>query len=130
LHPQPDAFIPQPIFCLKRDLPAPDERQGLITINWPLFDGQCLQTYFTRLDQALMLWGGVTAFIFGTVQFSLLSWFTQAAIASVLTLGATLATVGLAWDWATVKQARWVIGLWSLLMMGAMAFGAGLRPSL
>ena len=121
LHPHPNAADPQPIFCLKRDLPAPDERHGLIALNWFLFGSIHLKTYFTRLDQALMLWGGVTAIIFGTVQLSRLTWFTQAAIASILTLGATLATVGLAWGWATVKQARWVIGVWAVLMVGAIA---------
>lgn len=124
-YPQPLADsggIPQPIFCLKQTLPAEDERRGLITLNHRLPIGIRLETYYTRLDQALLLWGGVAAVIFLLGQFSQIDWRTQAAVDSVLTLAAVAATVVLTWRWATVKGARWAIGLWSTLMIGAIGF--------
>ncbi len=116
-----DRPLAQPVFCFKRALPDLEERRGLIALRGSLPRGGLIETYFTRLDQALMLWGGVTAMIFGMAQFSGWDWRMQALSASVLTLSATLLTVGLTWHWATVKRARWVIGVWSALMVGAIA---------
>lgn len=80
-----------------------------------------METYYTRLDQALMLWSGVTAIIFLIAQFSYLDWHTQAIADSALTASATSVTGKLAWSWATARKARWVIGLWSVLMLSAIA---------
>lgn len=111
----------QPIFCFKQALPAADERMGLIALHYHLPVGRVLKTYYTRLDQALLLWGAVTAIIFSVAQFSYLDWQTQAIADSILTLGAVLATIALTWQWATAKRVRWVLGLWSCLMSGAIA---------
>ena len=110
----------QPIFCWKRVLPDPEERPGLIALSCRLPGGRVLETYFTRLDQALLLWGGVTAIIFLTAQFSYLDWLTQAFYDSILTISATAITVCMTWQWATVKQVRWILGIWSIVMVFAI----------
>lgn len=94
---------------------------GLITLHHPLPFGRVLKTYYTQLDQALLLWGGVAATIFSIGQFSALDWHTQAVVDSALTLTAIALTMLLTWQWATAQRARWVIGLWSGLMLGAIA---------
>lgn len=110
----------QPIFCFKQTLPPPEERIGLITLRYPLPGGTVRETYYTRLDQALILWGGVTAIIFLTAQFSYWDWHTQAIADSTLTVSATWLTGKLAWPWATARKARWVVGFWSGLMLSAI----------
>ena len=109
------------MFCFKQALPAADERIGLIALHHHLPMGIVLATYYTRLDQALLLWGAVTAIIFAIAQFSCWDWHTQAIADSILTLSAVLATIALTWQWAMAKRARWVVGLWSGLMLSAIA---------
>ena len=110
----------RPIFCWKRALPGLEERAGLMTISWRSSGGRVFKTYFTRLDQALLLWGGVTSIIFLTAQFSSLDWLTQAFYDSLLTIAATAMTVCMTWQWASVKRVRWILGIWSIVMMSAI----------
>lgn len=94
---------------------------GLVVINQPLPFGLVWETYYTRLDQALFLWGGVAAIIFAVAQFSYLDWQTQAIADSILTTGAVIVTASLTWQWAMARRVRWVVSLWSGLMVGAIA---------
>jgi hypothetical protein len=79
-----------------------------------------LETYYTRLDQALVLWGCVSAVIFLTAQFSSLTWTVQALAWSILTLMAIPLTFWLTWTWASFKQLRWVVVFWSLLLLSGI----------
>jgi hypothetical protein len=109
-----------PVFSRKPPLPNPEELPGLLRLHWEISGRVILDTYYTRLDQSLALWGTLTAVIFLTAQLSHLAWIVQALAWSTLTLMAIAMTFWLAWPWATVKQFRWVIYLWSLLMLSGI----------
>jgi len=114
-------FEPQaPIFRFKQDLADPADLQGVVRIRWGRPDRRGLFTYYTRLDQALLLWSGAIALIFVTAQFVPLDWKTQAIAWSALSLATTIITSWLAWAWATAKQCRWILGVWCLLMVGGL----------
>jgi hypothetical protein len=106
-----------PNVLLKPSLPNPEELPGILRLRWVRPGRVFLDTYYTRLDQALALWGTITAVIFLTAQFSHLAWTVQAKAWSTLTLVAIPMTFLLTWHWATVRQFRWVIYLWSFLML-------------
>jgi hypothetical protein len=105
------------IFRVKPSLPNPEELSGILQLRWGVARWVWLDTYFTRLDQALALWGCVTAVIFWMGQLSSLAWRTQAIVDSILTLWAIALTLGLIWQWTRVKPFRWVVYFWSLLML-------------
>ncbi len=114
----PDLTHQQPIFRFKQPLPNPEELPGILRLRYVTGGQVWLNTYYTRLDQALVIWGGVTAVIFLTAQFSHLSWTVQALVWSILTLSAIPITSWLTWHWARLKQLRWVVILWALLILG------------
>lgn len=71
---------------------------------------------FSKIDQAFLVWGGLTLLIFSFAQFSTLSWVSQSVIDAVLTAVGIVATSGLTWAIATQANLRWVIFLWAVLM--------------
>lgn len=90
---------------------------GLLKINIELGDNQLFSRFYTRIDQALLLWGGIAFIIFTTAQFFPISWITQAYSWSILTLIATGAMVILTRFWTKVEQLSWVMYLWGSLML-------------
>lgn len=116
----PDLPHKKPIFRVKQPIPDPEELQGLLRLRSAVGGRVWLNTYYTRLDQALVIWGAVTAVIFLTAQFSELNWTVQAQIWSILTLFTIPVTSWLAWHWATVRQVRWVVILWAILILGGI----------
>lgn len=75
---------------------------------------------FTEIDQAFLIWGGVTLAIFALAQFSALGWATQAVIDAALTGTGIATTSGLTWRLASSENLRWVIFLWAGLMFTGM----------
>ncbi|MEM9148955.1 MAG: hypothetical protein AAGB19_00590 [Cyanobacteria bacterium P01_F01_bin.3] len=75
---------------------------------------------FTEIDQAFLIWGWMTMAIFSLAQFSTLSWTTQALIDSAITGISVATTAGLTWKLASEERLRWVVFLWSGLMMTGM----------
>lgn len=108
------------VFRLKPSLPNPEELPGLLRLRWAGARRVWLDTYFTRLDQALALWGCVTAVIFWIGQLSPLAWRVQAIADSILTLWAIALTFWLIWQWTRVNPFRWVVYFWSFLMLLGM----------
>jgi hypothetical protein len=109
-----------PIFKFKQPLPNPEELPGILRLRWGTAERVFLDTYYTRLDQALALWGCVSAVIFLTAQFGHLTWTVQAIAWSSLTFLAIPMTFWLTWHWACAKQFRWVIYFWSLLILSGI----------
>jgi len=72
--------------------------------------------YFSEIDQAFLVWGAVTVFIFSLAQFSAMSWTTQAVLDAALTGAGIAITSGLTWAIAMDATLRWVIVLWAVLM--------------
>ncbi|MEO0539993.1 MAG: hypothetical protein AAFZ80_03900 [Cyanobacteria bacterium P01_A01_bin.105] len=95
--------------------------RGLLTLHWQWGDRTLFRYHFTRIDQVFLLWGWVTACIFLTAQFCSISWTTQTVLWSGLTLTGIVAMVRLAWFWVRVERLRWLMYLWSGLMVGGIA---------
>ena len=85
--------------------------------NW---SGFC----FSFIDQAFLIWGGVTLVIFLTGQFSSVSWMIQAAFDAALTGAGIASTSGLVWSLIDDERLNWVIFLWAGLMTAGMVVTA------
>ncbi len=118
---------PRPIMQWKRDDLPRDERDGVVYLGWDSKQRKLLgrlfpQIYYTRLDQALLLWAIAVAVIFFTAQFHAFDWHHQARVWSGLSLSVLVFSSVCAWSWAVAKNARWVIFLWA----GITLVGLGL----
>ncbi|HEY9763902.1 MAG TPA: hypothetical protein V6D07_15325 [Trichocoleus sp.] len=76
-----------------------------------------MSTFYTRHDQACLLWAGLSALIFLSAQFMAINWFAQAAIASGLTVLCVVAMVVLTFQFSAEERLTWVLYGWSLLML-------------
>ncbi len=90
---------------------------GLIKIHWRVGSTTLINNIYTRIDQVFILWALITAGIFFTAQFCPISWQFQAIVWSTLTLIGTAGMICLTHFWVVVEQLRWVILLWSGLML-------------
>lgn len=90
---------------------------GLWRVHWEINQKVILSTFYTRHDQACLLWAAVSALIFLAAQFVRLNWFTQAAIASGLTVFCVVAMVILTLQFSVRERLTWVLYGWSLLML-------------
>jgi hypothetical protein len=75
---------------------------------------------YSCLDQVFLLWGLICGVIFLTAQFTPLSWTTQAIIWSSLTLAGTLSMTILTSAWVELKQLRWILYTWIILMVSGV----------
>ena len=107
------------IFQLKQSLVDPVDLHGVIKIQFGRSDKKIF-TYFTRLDQALILWGVAIAAVFLVAQCYWLDWFTQARLWSILSCLVLLVSSKLAWFWVTTRNQRWIVYLWSFLVLGGL----------
>ncbi|MBE9065830.1 hypothetical protein IQ260_04100 [Leptolyngbya cf. ectocarpi LEGE 11479] len=115
------------VFRLKQDLVDPVDLHGVLRVRLGSQDNVFVSTYFTRLDQALIVWGVVTAAIFLVAQFCYLDWRIQAIVWSALSCAAILLVGRLAWFWVTTRNQRWILYGWSLLVMaGLVSTGYGI----
>ncbi|NJN02046.1 MAG: hypothetical protein HC873_00280 [Leptolyngbyaceae cyanobacterium SL_1_1] len=107
---------------LRRKQPNLDVQDlcGLWQIHWKLGDRTLLSNLYTRIDQVFVLWGWITAIIFGVAQFTQVSWSAQAIAWTMLTLLGTAAMTYLAWYWVKVEGLRWLIYGWAVLMLGGV----------
>lgn len=96
---------------------AIDDLPGLWRVHWQLNQRVILSTFYTRHDQACLLWAIVSAAIFLTAQFLPLSWFTQVIFASGLTLLSVVAMIVLTWYFTAIERLTWVLYCWSSLMV-------------
>ncbi|MGB3788123.1 MAG: hypothetical protein WA949_08935 [Phormidesmis sp.] len=103
---------------------------GLLNIRFqPYFKLKAqnwLSFHFSSIDQAFLVWGGLTLIIFLTGQFSSMSWMTQATLDAALTGTGIAWASGLTWTLIDDKRLNWVIFLWAGLMtlgMSVTAYG-------
>jgi hypothetical protein len=114
------SFLPlsnQPLLRCKQHLLDIQDLRGLLRLHWQVGSWTVFSGLYTRVDQAILLWGLLTAAIFATAQFFPISWQIQAVVWSGLTLIAVVATVLLTWYWAWVENLTWVIYTWAVLMV-------------
>ncbi|WP_414512025.1 hypothetical protein [Nostoc sp. PCC 9305] len=91
--------------------------QGLVCLNYQIGNFTLFSKFYTRVDQAFILWGLISSGIFVTAQFLPISWSSQAILWSALTLLGAVGMVSLTWFWATVEQLRWVVYSWAILIL-------------
>ncbi|NEP15955.1 MAG: hypothetical protein F6J97_03515 [Leptolyngbya sp. SIO4C1] len=120
-------FFPssEPMFRSKQAALDIQDLRGLLRLRLRLGSLTLLETHFTRIDQVFLVWAGISAAIFGTAQFwPTLSWTTQAALWGCLTCVGIVTMSNLAWFWVQVERLRWVVYLWSGLMLGGVILTA------
>jgi hypothetical protein len=94
---------------------------GLWRVHWRIGDRILVSTFYTRHDQACILWSILSATIFATIQFFPLSWTVQAILASGLTVFGVLSMVVLTQHRVQVDGLHAVLQCWVLLMaVGAL----------
>lgn len=108
------------IRCKQADLDIQDLR-GLLRLQLQIGHRTIFSALYTRVDQAILIWGMLTMIIFATAQFWPMSWHIQSAIWSTLTLIGMFSTVALTHFWAKVEQVSWVVWLWIALMCVGLA---------
>lgn len=111
-----------PLLRRKRSAFEIEDLPGLWRVHWQLGDKTVLSTFYTRIDQACLAWGIISAFIFITAQFCLIDWQMQAVLWTGLTLIGTTLMLELSRHWRSVKPLSDVIDAWVFLML----FGVGL----
>ncbi|MEO0456724.1 MAG: hypothetical protein AAF152_09085 [Cyanobacteria bacterium P01_A01_bin.114] len=108
----------EPIFRVKQAELDIQDICGLLKLRWRMGKWTVLDTHFTRIDQVFLVWSGISGAIFATAHFfPTLSWTIQAAVWAVLTCVGVMTMANLAWFWVQVERLRWVIYLWSGLMI-------------
>ena len=109
-----------PVLRLKPSAFAIEDLPGLWRIHWQVGDRPIISTFYTRIDQACLLWGVISIAIFTTAQFFPLNWTFQAILWSVLTVVGTAAMHWLTEPWSRFQHFRWVLGWWAVLMVGGL----------
>ncbi len=95
--------------------------KGLLHLQWRWGSWVLVDAHYTRIDQIFILWGLIAAVIFFAAEFTPLLWTTQAIVGSLLTLGVTVIMVRLSWCWARIERLRWLVCVWSILIVGGVA---------
>lgn len=72
---------------------------------------------YTCIDQAMAIWGIISAIIFTTAQFTAISWTDQAIIWSIVTLIGIWIMVVLNYSWTFREGISWLLYLWAGLML-------------
>ena len=105
-----------PIFSRKKSAFDIQDLPGLWRVHWQVGRYTILSTFYTRHDQACLLWGFLSTLIFAAVQFLPISWLTQALYLTTLTGVGIIAMLGLTLYLSSEKQFAQVLVCWFLLM--------------
>lgn len=111
----------EPVIQNKQEALDVQDLRGLLRIHFEIGKLTLFSAFYTRIDQAFILWGLITAIIFVTAQFLPVSWYLQAIIWSIFTLGGVLGMIVLTWFWVTVERLRWIVYCWATLMLLGVA---------
>lgn len=109
-----------PLLKRKQSAFAIEDLPGLWRLHWQLGQIIVFSTFYTRIDQACLLWGVISIIIFLTAQFAAIDWATQAFFWSGLTLLGTAAMVKLSKDWTAIEPLNHVISTWIFLMLAGL----------
>lgn len=108
-----------PLQC-KESAFAIEDLPGLWRLHWQLGQTTIFSTFYTRIDQACLLWGIISGIIFLTAQFASIDWATQAVFWSGLTLLGTGAMVKLSENCTTIEPLNQVASAWVFLMLSGL----------
>ncbi|MFE1745397.1 hypothetical protein [Coleofasciculus sp. H7-2] len=107
----------EPLVRSKQEALDFQDRQGLLRIHLQVGTKTLVSSFYSRIDQAFMVWGWITAAIFINAQFLPVSWYVQAMFWSALTLIGTVGMVVLTHFWVKVERLRWLLYSWVVLML-------------
>lgn len=110
----------EPIVRRKQTALDVQDLSGLLEINLTIGNRTLFSKFYTRIDQALLLWAIIAFLIFTTAQFFPISWVTQGYLWSIVTVVASAMMIGLTRFWTKVEQLGWVMYLWASLMIGGL----------
>lgn len=105
-----------PLLCRKQSVFELPPVPGLWRFHWQLGSSIVFSTFYTRLDQACLLWAVISLVIFGTAQFFPISWLTQAVWWSILSVIGTVGMVVLTPSWFREEGLGWIVDSWVILM--------------
>jgi hypothetical protein len=105
-----------PLLALKPSVVEVPQRPGQVNLHWQIGSVVVLSTFYTRFDQACLVWGVLSAIIFTTAQFLAVNWLWQAVWWSLLTALGLVATIILTPDWVRQEGKGWIVDSWSVLM--------------
>jgi hypothetical protein len=97
-----------------------EDLPGLWRIHWQIGEKTIISTFYTRIDQACILWGVISTLIFATAQFLAIDWHTQAVVWTALSVFGTTAMTKLSRCWRTIKPLSDVIDAWVNLMIAGI----------
>ncbi|MDX2097399.1 MAG: hypothetical protein SFW36_06445 [Leptolyngbyaceae cyanobacterium bins.59] len=106
-------------FSFKRSAFEIGDVPGLWRLHWQVGEIRLISTFYTRHDQACLLWGVIAMAIFLVAQLPI-DWRQQCLFSSVLTVIACMGMVMLTHDWVRAEKLEWLLYSWVGLM------GAGL----
>ncbi|WP_242028286.1 hypothetical protein [Pseudanabaena sp. FACHB-2040] len=106
-----------PIVSKKQSAFSIYDSPGLWRVHWQIKQRVIVSTFYTRHDQACLLWAAVSAAIFLAAQFLSLNWFAQAMMASGLTVLCVVGMVALTSHFSAEERLTWVLYGWSGLML-------------
>lgn len=107
----------EPIIRTKQHQLDVQDLKGLLKIDWKIGNLTLFSRFYTRIDQAFLLFGWVSLIIFTIAQFLPISWTTQAYWWSGLTGIGTLGMVALTYCWVKVERMTWLVYWWTLLIL-------------
>ncbi len=112
--------VSEPVLRRKQSALDVQDLCGLLKVHFKLGSVPLLSSAYTRVDQAILLWGVIVWVIFGAAQFLMIDWTIQAYLWSGLTLLGTVAMISLTQFWARVEQLSWVVYSWGGLMLSGL----------
>lgn len=109
-----------PLFCRKQMTFDIQSHPSIWRIHWQIGSITIFSTFYTRLDQACIVWGLISGVIFLTAQYLPISWCTQAVLWSGLTVIGAVSTISLTWFRVQLERLNWVLYSWMILMLGGL----------
>jgi hypothetical protein len=94
--------------------------EGLWFVNWQIGQVKLYSTFYTRIDQAFLIWGILLIPMFTTAQFFPISWSLQATLWSVFSGIGTVVMMIWCQYWVTRRQVEWLLHLWAALMLAGI----------
>lgn len=106
-----------PLLCRKSPIANVTTALNVWQVQWHVGHATVWSSFYTRHDQACLIWGVLTAGIFAVAQFLPINWVTQTTIASILTGLGCIGMAWLAWRYTQVEQLAWILYTWLFLMV-------------
>ncbi|QLE57931.1 hypothetical protein [Nostoc sp. TCL26-01] len=107
----------EPILRRKQTNIDVDELEGLVYVDWQIGNTKLYSTFYTRVDQACIVWSLLIIPMFFTAQFLPLSWSLQATLWSILSCIGITIMVSWTKYWVSIRQVRWVLSCWVILLL-------------